>query len=278
MDALPNVSDWSQIVNVIREMMADSPGMGILVIILSLLVVTFLITISTWAVIKIIRARKAPHMDSILSLVRVLTSMMSERDRLSRRHEHIRENSLIRDQMTVVEGTMEDVEKHLLIQISRTLTDLEPDGSEVNITNSSNYLQAKDSLSLVFKDIHVQFRRAIKENHIDEKTEIEFFDYVADKVARLRTIMLQYINVRSTTISTDKLLTDTLEKNWLYIDPMVRKMYQNIRQLKIKYATLIQEEEMLFDSQWNEFMNKVPEILTKGQAQPELEVLDAVSD
>lgn len=278
MDPIPNVSDWSQIVHVIRELMEQSPGMGIIVIVISLLVISTLIVITTWSVIRIIRARKTPQLKSILSLVRVITEMMSERDRLSRRHEHIKENSLIRDQMAIVEGTLDDIQKHLLIELSRTLTDNEPDDSNINITNSSSYLEAKDTLTLVFSDVHVALRRAIKENHIDDKTEAEFFDYVNEKVSRMKTLILQNINVRSTKISVDKRLSELFDIHWSTLEPMARKMFQNLRYIKLKYKALIDEEEALFDKQWTEFMNKVPEILTKGQAEPELEVLDAVSD
>lgn len=276
MEPVPNVSDWSQIVNVIRDLMEQSPGMGAIVIIVSLLVIASLVALTTWSIIKIIRAKKEPHMKNILTVVRVLTEIMAERDRLSRRHEHIKENSLVRDQMAIVEGVIEDIQNHSLIQISRVLTDQQPDDSDINITNSPEYLQARDTLILIFGDVHVALRRAIKENHIDEKTEAEFYDYANEKIARLKTLILQTVNVRSTSISIDKMLSGLFEQQWTTIEPMVRKMFMNLRQIKLKYAELISTEETMFDQQWTEFMNKMPEMITRGQVEPDLEVLDAV--
>lgn len=268
----PNAADWNLIVNTVQLLMDNDPVKGLITIFVSVVVLLGLLVGATWAIVRIIKAQKAPRgtaldqekfMKNVLVMVKQMTAMNTERDRLSRRHEHIREHSLVRDQMTIVEGTQEEVRNQMLLEAANIISKKNPNFEGV-IADSKPYIQMEYVIDNIIDETHTFIRRAAKENHMADKTEQDFFSYVSIKVSRIHTITQQTINTKSNNAHVTEAIKQIIANLWPSIEPIYKRLFTEMRQISTNYFELIAKEEDDYEQKWSEFVAKIPDILMNG--------------
>lgn len=223
-------------------------------------------------IVRIIRAQKTPggtildqeqFMKNVLAMIKEMSALNTERDRLSRRHEHIREHSLVRDQMTIVEGTQEEVRNKILLEVAKVLVARNPAYDGV-IADSKPYIQLEYVVDQIIDEIHTFVRRAAKENHMADKSENDFYAYVSIKVSRIHTLAQQTINRKSNHSNVSETVKTIIENLWPAIEPIYRRLFTEMRQISTNYLTMMIQEDSEYDQKWSEFVAKIPDILTNG--------------
>lgn len=268
----PDASDWNLIVNTVQLLIDNDPARGLITIFVSVLVLLGLLVGATWAIVRIIKAQKAPKgtsldqerfMKNVLVLVKQMTALNTERDRLSRRHEHIREHSLVRDHMTLVEGTQEEVRNQVLLEVANVIAEKNPNYDGV-IADSKPYIQIEYVVDQIVDEVHTYIRRAAKENHMADKSEQDFFNYVSIKVSRIDTMIQQTINTKSNNAHVTETLKKIVTKLWPTVEPIYKRLFTEMRQIATNYYTLIETEETEYEQKWSEFIAMIPDLLMNG--------------
>lgn len=267
-----DASVWNQIAQTINELLTADPVGGLFVVLLSVAVFLSLLIGATWAVVKIIKAKNTPSGSifqeevftrNVLEMIKHLVAFNAERDRLSKRHEYIRENAIIRDQMVVVEGAQDQIRNIILIDLTDRIQKAKPEYSGI-VSEMPNYVKFAHNVDILLNEIFVFFRRAAKENHMVEKSEEEFFEYVSTKIDRLYTLAKQSIKIKSKDASMVHTLQSSFDANWREIEASYRRLFTEMRIIASRYLTKIDQEEEDFEQRWTEFIAAIPDMLLKG--------------
>lgn len=267
-----DASLWQSIAQTIATLMSTDPTMGLFVIVLSIVVFAALLLGVTWAMVRITRARKQPvghifHEEAftrnVLEMIKKLTAFNNERDQLSRRHEQIKQHSIVRDQIIVAEGSIDQIRNILMLTASDKVTDHNPHMDEA-VSENPNFMKIESTLERVLSETFTFFRRVAKENHIVEKSEEQFFEYVNMKVDRIYTLSLQSINVQGTDSKTVKTAKKIFDENWREVEATFRRLFTEMRYIASQYYEMIRKESEDYDERWSEFIASIPDQLLNG--------------
>lgn len=264
-------SAWTALSQQISLLLQNDPIIGLITILLSTAVLALILIGTVWAVTEIIRIKKQPigvifyeevFTRNVLDMIKELVAFNAERDKLSSKHERIREFHIIRDQMNEVDSALNYVRSLLLVKMSEKISETNPNASPTNFPIYEKYSQAVDFVINNFRD---SLRRMCQENHFADKIDTEFEIYIEEKAENTK---IEAINLFNSLYSSDiipaKVFIERFEKeDW----PIIKQKYINtlrkIRTISIRYFEQIQKEENDYEKRWGLFLTNIPDMLMK---------------
>lgn len=274
----PNLdaNSWSNLAGTIDQLITNNPASGLFTIVVTALVFAGILIGSTWAVVRIIRARYDPPKQTgeifnreqytlnILLLIRDMHEFNARRDTMSRASERIREHVIVRDQMSLVEANIDYVHSNILISFSEYLREKYPDELEAS-TDFPVYRAFDVAMRHSLSEVTKVFRRVAKENHLADRNEENFHEYCDQKLEQIKTFSYRMFEASysSRTIPTHEILND-FEKEWKKTEPIYRRTLKDMRSIAVQYAAEINKKEAEFDAEWSEFISGIPERLADG--------------
>lgn len=271
-----NTTAWNELALTIDRLITADPIGGLFTIVITTSIFLILAIIAVWAVVRIMRARKEepkPLGDildrekfayNILQLSEEMAKITAEGRRLSSKHERIREHNIVRDQMTLVDSTIGFVESILIIKMSDKIRQMNPhySGSAADFPAFRSFEQA---IKYVLREYVSMFRRIAKENHLADRTEQEFFQYIGQKLENMKvTGRKLFESVYSSDVLPLSILMEEYDRDWKEIEVKYKDTLIGMREIASRYIEIMNKEEEDYQNRWNLFMVRIPEILQKN--------------
>lgn len=265
---------FSKVIIMIENLLSSNPLQGLFIITTSLLIFASILVLTTWMIVKIIKANKVlpkpigdifdkeKHALNILELTKQILTFNTERDLLSRCQERILEHVIVRDQMAVAESTIDHIKSILLIKISDLIRSKELS----NPLDSPIYHSYSFIISHTLDEITKIYRRMAKENHLAEKSDQEFFKYYSKKLEFIKTFGSQvlesnYYNNQAIPIND---IVKVYNNQWSEFKLLYERIFIDMKDISIKYEIQIKTEEEAYNKRWSKFVSSIPNLLLSG--------------
>lgn len=271
-----DTGSWSTLANTIDQLLANGPVAGLITIIITALIFAGILVGTVWAIVRVIRARKelpAPigeifnreqYALNILDLIRDISDYNTRRDQLSRKHERIREHSIVRDQMSLADANVDYIHSMLIIRFSEYIREKNPHYHGA-VADFPVYRSFDTAVEKTLTEVLKVFRRVAKENHLSDKTEADFFAYIGKRLERIKAFSQQVFqnSYNSDQIPIQEVMKD-FEENWKMCEPIYKQTFTDMRKIAVDYYALIETEEKDYDEAWSNFVSEIPKKLAIG--------------
>lgn len=271
-----NPSAWNELAITINQLLLEDPEKGLFTIFVTVIVFLLLVLITVWAVTRIIKANKSLPPPSgetfnrdqftlnVLTLTERMTKLTVEGRNLAAKHERILEHTITRDQMTVVDNSLENLKSIITISFNDKLREISPHFSgTVGEFPAARIFE--HSLNYTFEEVIKFFRRIAKENHLADRSEKDFNDYINQKLEAIKNHGRKvFESVYASDIIPISHILKKYEERWPSYAEELRHLLESMREISIVYRDQIKREEEEYQTRWTAFTSSIHDTLSKG--------------
>ena len=273
--SLPDVSLWANIANTISALMTDDPLQGFFVVLLSMGVFFGLLFGTSSVLMRVLRSKrktteyelfhKEKYTLNVVDMIRDLQNFNHDRDKLSRDCEKRKERTVPMEQASLAQSIIDFIRSSFLLKMSGLIRDLHP-GDDNNLPDDyDEYRDYQNALDRVMDEVTKMFDGVARENHLAEKTTVEFQSYVDYKLNNLKTLIRRvFESYYVSPILPLKKVMSTYEQDWNESENHYRKLFVDMRAIALKHKEEIKSQEEEYSAKWSLFIQGLPERLIKN--------------
>ena len=252
--------------------LATRYGFGAFLSIVSLLFIILLIFLSVafYIFVKVGGLTKFGKMEfgkqmskNSFRLVQWEIQLFEEMREMTHRHAQMMYVDLIREEMIVTEGYLEEVKSVLLEYYANMVKKFFAE--RLSEERLSTFDEFERTLLLLEIKILAFYRSCARENHLAEKTEEEFIQYLRKKLRYLHTVFpswLQSLYRTGPGIIPGEVFVKDFNILWERICPRFEQILREMRALNTRYAVRMKNEQEVFNRKRSEFFALIPTILS----------------
>ena len=275
MNNMTDVSLWASIANTISTLLSDDPVQGFFVVLLSMGVFFGILYGTSSILIKVLRTKfrntspdeifnKERYSLNVIEMVRDLQEFNAERDKLSRDCERRKERTVPKEQMSLARSTIEFIRSSFLLKISDLIRGLHPEDNNVP-DDYDEYRDYENALNRVMDEVTKMFDGVARENHLADKTTVEFQSYMEYKINNLKTLIRRvFESYYVSPVLPLKTVMSTYDQDWNESEKHYRKLFVDMRGIALKHKQEIGMQEQDYNSKWSLFIQALPERLIKN--------------
>ena len=269
---------WASIANTISNLLSDDPIQGFFVVLLSMGVFFGILYGTSSILFKVLRTKfrnghsAIPHeifnqekfSANVIEMIRDIQEFQSERDKLTRDCERRKERTVPKEQRTLAKSTIEFIRSSFLLKISDLIRELHPDDNNVP-DDYDEYRHYQNALDRVMDEVTKMFDGVARENHLADKTTVEFQSYIEYKLNNLKTLIRRiFESYYVSPVLPLKKIMSTYEQDWNDSEKHYRKLFVDMRVIALNHKDEIANQEQSYNSKWSLFIQALPERLIKN--------------
>jgi len=269
-----SVSLWVGIANTISVLMTDDPLRGFFVVLLSMGVFFGLLFGTSSVLIRILRSKRKPsqyelfHKETyalnVVDMIRDLQDFNHDRDRLSRDCEKRKERTVPMEQASLARSVIDFLRSSFLLKVSGLIRDIHPDDNNLP-DDYDEYRDYQNALGRVMDEVTKMFDGVARENHLAEKTTVEFESYMDYKLTNLKTLIRRvFESYYVSPVLPLKTIMSTYDQEWSESEKHYRKLFVDMRAIALKHKQEITSQEQEYSTKWSLFIQNLPERLIKN--------------
>ena len=275
MNNMTDVSLWASIANTVSTLLSDDPIQGFFVVLLSMGVFFGILYGTSSILIKVLRTKfrnttpteifnKEKYSLNVIEMVRDLQEFNTERDKISRDCERRKERTVPKEQRTLAQSTIEFIRSSFLLKISDLIRELHPDDNNVP-DDYDEYRDYQNALDRVMDEVTKMFDGVARENHLADKTTVEFQSYIEYKLNNLKPLIRRvFESYYVSPVLPLKKIMSTYDQDWNESEKHYRKLFVDMRAIALKHKQEIGIQEQEYNSKWSLFIQTLPERLIKN--------------
>mgnify|MGYP007088529634 CR=1 FL=1 len=274
MNNMTDVSLWASIANTVSTLLSDDPVQGFFVVLLSMGVFFGILYGTSSIILKILRTKRNPvpyeifnkerYSLNVIEMIRDLQAFNHDRDKLSRDCERRKERTVPKEQSTLAQSTIEFIRSSFLLKISDLIRELHPDDNHVP-DDYDEYRDYQNALDRVMDEVTKMFDGVARENHLADKTTVEFQSYIEYKLNNLKTLIRRiFESYYVSPVLPLKKIMSTYEQDWNDSEKHYRKLFVDMRGIALKHKQEIGMQEQEYNGKWSLFIQALPERLLKN--------------
>ena len=273
--SLPDVSLWVNIANTISALMTDDPLRGFFVVLLSMGVFFGLLFGTSSVLMRVLRSKrkttqyelfhKEKYAINVVDMIRDLQEFNHARDNLSRDCEKRKERIVPMEQAALARSVVDFIRSSFLLKVSDLIRNLHP-GDDNNLPDDyDEYRDYQNALERVMDEVIKMFNGVARENHLAEKTTVEFESYMNYKLNNLKTLIRRvFESYYISPILPLKKIMSTYDQDWSESEKHYRKLFIDMRSIALKHKQEIKSQEEEYSATWSVFIQNLPERLIKN--------------
>ena len=274
MNNMTDVSLWASIANTVSTLLSDDPVQGFFVVLLSMGVFFGILYGTSSIILKILRTKRNPvpyeifnkerYSLNVIEMIRDLQGFNHDRDKLSRDCERRKERTVPKEQRTLAQSTIEFIRSSFLLKISDLIREIHPDDNNVP-DDYDEYRDYQSALDRVMDEVAKMFDGVARENHLADKTTVEFQSYMEYKLNNLKTLIRRvFESYYVSPVLPLKKIMSTYDQDWNESEKLYRKLFVDMRAIALKHKQEIETQEQEYNSKWSLFIQALPERLIKN--------------
>jgi len=269
-----NVNLWASIANTVSTLLSDDPVRGFFVVLLSMGVFFGILYGTSSIILKILRTKRNPvpyeifnkekFSLNVIEMIRDIQEFNSKRDKFSRDCERRKERTVPKEQRTLAQSTIEFIRSTFLLKISDLIREIHPD--DINVPDDyDEYRDYQSALDRVMDEVTKMFDGVARENHLADKTTVEFQSYMEYKLNNLKTLIRRvFESYYVSPVLQLKTIMSTYDQDWNESEKHYRKLFVDMRAIALKHKQEIEIQEQEYNSKWSLFIQALPERLIKN--------------
>ena len=269
-----SVSLWASIANTISVLMTDDPLRGFFVVLLSMGVFFGLLFGTSSVLIRILRSKrklsqyelfhKETYALNVVDMIRDLQDFNHDRDKLSRDSEKRKERTVPMEQASLARSVIDFLRSSFLLKVSDLIRDIHPDDNNLP-DDYDEYRDYQNALERVMDEVTKMFDGVARENHLAEKTTVEFESYMDYKLTNLKTLIRRvFESYYVSPVLPLKTIMSTYDQEWSESEKHYRKLFVDMRAIALKHKQEITSQEQEYSTKWSLFIQNLPERLIKN--------------
>ena len=269
-----SVSLWVGIANTISALMIDDPLRGFFVVLLSMGVFFGLLFGTSSVLMRVLRSKRKPsqyelfHKEryalNVVDMIRDLQDFNHDRDKLSRDCEKRKERTVPMEQASLARSVIDFLRSSFLLKVSDLIRDIHPDDNNLP-DDYDEYRDYQNALGRVMDEVTKMFDGVARENHLAEKTTVEFESYMDYKLNNLKTLIRRvFESYYVSPVLPLKTIMSTYDQDWNESEKHYRKLFVDMRAIALKHKQEIETQEREYNTKWSLFIQNLPERLIKN--------------
>ena len=269
-----SVSLWVGIANTIRALMIDDPLRGLFVVLLSMGVFFGLLFGTSSVLMRVLRSKrklsqyelfhKERYALNVVDMIRDLQDFNHDRDKLSRDCEKRKERTVPMEQASLARSVIDFLRSSFLLKVSDLIRDIHPDDNNLP-DDYDEYRDYQNALGRVMDEVTKMFDGVARENHLAEKTTVEFESYMDYKLNNLKTLIRRvFESYYVSPVLPLKTIMSTYDQDWNESEKHYRKLFVDMRAIALKHKQEIETQEREYNTKWSLFIQNLPERLIKN--------------
>jgi len=276
MNNVTDINLWASIANTISNLLSDDPLRGFFVVLLSMGVFFGLLFGTSSVLIRIQRSKKNPspsqhelfHREkytlNVVDMIRDLQNFNHDRDRLSRDSEKRKERTVPMEQASLARSIVDFIRSSFLLKVSDLIRGLHPDDNNLP-DDYDEYRDYENALDRVMDEVTKMFDGIARENHLAEKTTVEFESYINYKLNNLKTLIRRvFQSYYVSPVLQLKTIMSTYDQDWNESEKHYRKLFVDMRAIALKHKQEVNSQEEDYNAKWSLFIQGMPERLIKN--------------
>jgi len=270
----PSVSLWVDIANTISALMIDDPLRGFFVVLLSMGVFFGLLFGTSSVLMRVLRSKrklsqyelfhKERYALNVVDMIRDLQDFNHDRDKLSRDCEKRKERTVPMEQASLARSVIDFLRSSFLLKVSDLIRDIHPDDNNLP-DDYDEYRDYQNALGRVMDEVTKMFDGVARENHLAEKTTVEFESYMDYKLNNLKTLIRRvFESYYVSPVLPLKTIMSTYDQDWNESEKHYRKLFVDMRAIALKHKQEIETQEREYNTKWSLFIQNLPERLIKN--------------
>ena len=269
-----SVSLWVGIANTISALMIDDPLRGFFVVLLSMGVFFGLLFGTSSVLMRVLRSKrklsqyelfhKERYALNVVDMIRDLQDFNHDRDKLSRDCEKRKERTVPMEQASLARSVIDFLRSSFLLKVSDLIRDIHPDDNNLP-DDYDEYRDYQNALGRVMDEVTKMFDGVARENHLAEKTTVEFESYMDYKLNNLKTLIRRvFESYYVSPVLPLKTIMSTYDQEWSESEKHYRKLFVDMRAIALKHKQEIETQEREYNTKWSLFIQNLPERLIKN--------------
>lgn len=269
-----SVSLWVGIANTISALMTDDPLRGFFVVLLSMGVFFGLLFGTSSVLMRVLRSKrklsqyelfhKERYALNVVDMIRDLQDFNHDRDKLSRDCEKRKERTVPMEQASLARSVIDFLRSSFLLKVSDLIRDIHPDDNNLP-DDYDEYRDYQNALGRVMDEVTKMFDGVARENHLAEKTTVEFESYMDYKLNNLKTLIRRvFESYYVSPVLPLKTIMSTYDQDWNESEKHYRKLFVDMRAIALKHKQEIETQEREYNTKWSLFIQNLPERLIKN--------------
>ena len=269
-----SVSLWVDIANTISALMTDDPLRGFFVVLLSMGVFFGLLFGTSSVLMRVLRSKrklsqyelfhKERYALNVVDMIRDLQDFNHDRDKLSRDCEKRKERTVPMEQASLARSVIDFLRSSFLLKVSDLIRDIHPDDNNLP-DDYDEYRDYQNALGRVMDEVTKMFDGVARENHLAEKTTVEFESYMDYKLNNLKTLIRRvFESYYVSPVLPLKTIMSTYDQDWNESEKHYRKLFVDMRAIALKHKQEIETQEREYNTKWSLFIQNLPERLIKN--------------
>ena len=269
-----SVSLWVDIANTISALMIDDPLRGLFVVLLSMGVFFGLLFGTSSVLMRVLRSKrklsqyelfhKERYALTVVDMIRDLQDFNHDRDKLSRDCEKRKERTVPMEQASLARSVIDFLRSSFLLKVSDLIRDIHPDDNNLP-DDYDEYRDYQNALGRVMDEVTKMFDGVARENHLAEKTTVEFESYMDYKLNNLKTLIRRvFESYYVSPVLPLKTIMSTYDQDWNESEKHYRKLFVDMRAIALKHKQEIETQEREYNTKWSLFIQNLPERLIKN--------------
>lgn len=269
-----SVSLWVGIANTISALMIDDPLRGFFVVLLSMGVFFGLLFGTSSVLMRVLRSKrklsqyelfhKERYALNVVDMIRDLQDFNHDRDKLSRDCEKRKERTVPMEQASLARSVIDFLRSSFLLKVSDLIRDIHPDDNNLP-DDYDEYRDYQNALGRVMDEVTKMFDGVARENHLAEKTTVEFESYMDYKLNNLKTLIRRvFESYYVSPVLPLKTIMSTYDQDWNESEKHYRKLFVDMRAIALKHKQEIETQEREYNTKWSLFIQNLPERLIKN--------------
>ena len=269
-----SVSLWVDIANTISALMIDDPLRGLFVVLLSMGVFFGLLFGTSSVLMRVLRSKrklsqyelfhKEKYALNVVAMIRDLQDFYHDRDKLSRDCEKRKERTVPMEQASLARSVIDFLRSSFLLKVSDLIRDIHPDDNNLP-DDYDEYRDYQNALGRVMDEVTKMFDGVARENHLAEKTTVEFESYMDYKLNNLKTLIRRvFESYYVSPVLPLKTIMSTYDQDWNESEKHYRKLFVDMRAIALKHKQEIETQEREYNTKWSLFIQNLPERLIKN--------------
>ena len=269
-----SVSLWVGIANTISALMIDDPLRGFFVVLLSMGVFFGLLFGTSSVLMRVLRSKrklsqyelfhKERYALNVVDMIRDLQDFNHDRDKLSRDCEKRKERTVPMEQASLARSVIDFLRSSFLLKVSDLIRDIHPDDNNLP-DDYDEYRDYQNALGRVMDEVTKMFDGVARENHLAEKTTVEFESYMDYKLNNLKTLIRRvFESYYVSPVLPLKTIMSTYDQDRNESEKHYRKLFVDMRAIALKHKQEIETQEREYNTKWSLFIQNLPERLIKN--------------
>ena len=201
---------------------------------------------------------------NVVDMIRDLQDFNHDRDKLSRDCEKRKERTVPMEQASLARSVIDFLRSSFLLKVSDLIRDIHPDDNNLP-DDYDEYRDYQNALGRVMDEVTKMFDGVARENHLAEKTTVEFESYMDYKLNNLKTLIRRvFESYYVSPVLPLKTIMSTYDQDWNESEKHYRKLFVDMRAIALKHKQEIETQEREYNTKWSLFIQNLPERLIKN--------------